>query len=810
MLSERTAIGSVLPCQTHGDLYAPPMLLRFLILGLISTLALPLYAQNTGTLAGYVRDGKTGEPLVGATVQLDGSQLGTTTDLEGYYRVPNIPPKTYNVTATYLGYRPETQFNVIVRSAGTPDLTFKLVEAAETLNEVVVRGSSTEDIISPLSSQTLSAVEIATYPGGNNDVAKVVQSLPGVSGSIGGFRNDVIIRGGAPNENVYYLDGVEVPIINHFATQGSAGGPVGLLNVSFIEDVDLATSAFDARYDNALSGVLQFNQRPGSNRDFRGNIRISSSEAALTLEGPLFRGNRDEAAKTTFLISGRRSYLQLLFDLIGLPILPDYWDYQYKITHQFNDYNTLSLIGVGSIDDLTVNEIEDFDVEQQASQEQVPVIQQWSTTSGLSFRRRFRDGSGSFRSTLSTNILDNTFTRFRDNIAETGVLFRNDSQESEIKWRNQLTKFAGEWIINTGFSLQRADYRNRTSNRIDGIDFDSGVNLYRYGAFIQAARPLLGSRLNFSVGLRTDANSFTTQDDQLLETLSPRMGLSYALDRESRWRASTSVGIYYKLPPYTVLGFQNGSGQFVNQNAGYIRSTHYVAGLSFKPAPSLTISLEGFWKQYGDYPISVVDSVSLANKGAGFEVLGNESVRSVGEGRSYGLEFLLQQRFTGRYYGILAYTLFKSEFTGFDGTYRPSAWDSRHLLTFTGGYKIGDNWEVSLRYRLVGPTPYAPVDLDQTLPVYPALILDFDRLGTVNLTTFQQADIRIDRKWNFKGVALNVFLEIQNAFGQQAPEPPSYGLNRNDDGTIVDPRTLVVVPVDSGSALPTIGIVFDF
>ncbi|MGB3798635.1 MAG: TonB-dependent receptor [Lewinella sp.] len=786
------------------------MLLRLLFSGVCLFVTAALISQSAGTLSGYVRDGKTGDPLIGATVQLDGTQLGTTTDPEGYYRLPNIPPKSYNVMATYLGYQLATQFNVVIRSTGTPDLDFELVEASETLNEVVVRGSSTEDLISPLSSQTLSAVEIATNPGGNNDVAKVVQSLPGVSGSIGGFRNDVIIRGGAPNENVYYLDGVEIPNINHFATQGSAGGPVGLLNVSFIEDVDLSTSAFNARYDNALSGVLQFNQREGSSRDFRGNVRISSSEAALTLEGPLFRSNPEEPAKTTFLVSARRSYLQLLFRLIGLPILPDYWDYQYKITHQFNEYNTLSFIGVGSIDDLTVNEIEEFDPEQQASQEQVPVIRQWSTTSGLSFRRRFRDGTGSFRSTLSTNILDNTFTRYRDNIAQTGVLFRNDSREAEIKWRNQLTSFIGEWIVNSGFSVQRADYRNQTDNRIDENVFDSGVSIYRYGAFVQAARPLFGNRLNFSFGLRSDANTYTTQQNQLLETLSPRIGLSYALDAESRWRANASVGVYYKLPPYTVLGYQNGNGQLANRDARYIRSTHYVAGLAFRPKPSVTISLEGFWKDYGDYPVSVIDSASLANKGAGFEVLGNEAVRSVGEGRSYGLELLLQQRFTGRLYGILAYTFFKSEFTGFDDTYRPSAWDSRHLLTFTGGYKLGDNWEVSLRYRFVGPTPYPPVDVDQTLPVYPALILDYDQLGSVKLESFQQADIRIDRKWNFNKLALNVFLEIQNALGQQSPEPPSFGLQRTDDGVVVDPRRLVVVPVDAGSVLPNIGIVLDF
>ncbi|MEM6264352.1 MAG: TonB-dependent receptor [Bacteroidota bacterium] len=777
---------------------------------LVLSVSSQLIAQSTGSVSGYVKDAKTGEGLVGATVILEDAKIGTTTDVDGFYELKGVEPKTYNVTAKYLGYQPTTLYNVIVRSAGTPSVNFSLVEATETLGEVIIQARSLKAIITPLSSQTLSAVEIATYPGGNNDIAKVVQSLPGVSGSIGGFRNDVIIRGGAPNENVYFLDGVEIPNINHFATQGSAGGPIGLLNVSFIEDVDLATSAFNARYDNALSGVLQFNQRVGSQREFKGNVRVSSSETALTLEGPLFRKDKEKPARTSYLISGRRSYLQLLFDLIGLPILPDYWDYQYKITHQFDDYNELNLIGVGSIDDLAVNAIEEFDPEQQAAQEQVPVIRQWTTTAGLSYLRRFKSGSGNFRSTFSTNILNNEFTRFRDNVAETGVLFQNDSRESEIKWRNQLTNYVGNWIISSGFSLQRAAYTNRTLNQIDSISFEAELDFYRYGLFVQAARSLLNNRLDLSMGLRADANTFIEQENQLIETISPRIGLSYALDKANRWRLSGSVGVYYKIPPFTILGFQNTAGTFLNQETRYIRSIHYVAGLEFTPRPSTTISLEGFWKRYSDYSVSVLDSTSLANKGAGFEVLGNEEVQSAGEGRTYGIELLIQQQFTGNFYGILAYTLFKSEFTGFNDTYRPSAWDSRHLLTFTGGYKFGNNWEVSLRYRFVGPTPYAPVDEEETLASYPALVLDFERLGTVELDGFNQADIRVDKKWNFKGISLNIFLEVQNAFAQEIPEPPVFGLDRDDVGDVIQPRQLVGIPINNGEALPTIGIVFDF
>jgi hypothetical protein len=211
--------------------------------------------------------------------------LGAATDQDGYFVIKDVPTKAVALKASYVGYESVVKYNIVVLSAGTPEVKFELDATSTQLAAVNIEPNPfRKKEETPVSLQKLSAVEVATYPGGNNDIAKVVQSLPGVSSSIGGFRNDVIIRGGAPNENVYYLDGVEIPNINHFATQGSAGGPVGLLNVSFFNNVSLSTSAFGAQYDNVLSGVLQFDQRNGNNRDFRSNIRLSSSETALTFE----------------------------------------------------------------------------------------------------------------------------------------------------------------------------------------------------------------------------------------------------------------------------------------------------------------------------------------------------------------------------------------------------------------------------------------------------------------------------------------------------------------------------------------------
>lgn len=360
--------------------------MKLLLIIFCSVIGFSIDAQVVGEVYGKVID-ETGTPVLGASVILEGTTKGAQTDFDGNYRITDVKPDSYNLVVRYIGFETQTAFNVVIRSKGTPAYNFTLKESAAVLDEVVISNANriSRPRETPLSTQTLSAVEIATYPGSNNDVVQVAQTLPGVSPSIGGFRNDLIIRGGAPNETVYYLDGMEVPNINHFSTQGSAGGPVGLVNVSFIDNVTLSTSAFGAQYDNPLSGVLQFNQRSGNPRHFSGNFRVSASEAALTLEGPLFKGTSEES-KTTFLASVRRSYLQLLFEAIGLPFRPNYWDYQYKVNHRINDYNSISFIGLGSIDDFSVEAPDEFDAEQQAQLEQAPFINQRTNAIGLTWK----------------------------------------------------------------------------------------------------------------------------------------------------------------------------------------------------------------------------------------------------------------------------------------------------------------------------------------------------------------------------------------------------------------------------------------
>ena len=775
---------------------------------LLFAFSLTGFSQALGVLTGKIFE-ENQSPLFGATVVLEGTTFGAITDELGQFSIPNIPPGTYTIQAGYLGFTSQTVFNFQIKSVGTPPLNFVLLETSQALDEVVVALSPiTRPKETPLSTQSLSAVEIANYPGSNNDVVQVAQTLPGVSPSIGGFRNDLIIRGGAPNEVVYYLDGIEIPNINHFSTQGSAGGPVGMLNVSFISDVRLSSSAFGAQYNNPLSGVLQFTQRDVNPDGFAGNFRLSASEAALTLETPLLVNKKNGEVKTDVLLSVRRSYLQFLFELIGLPIRPDYWDYQYKLNHKIDAYNSLSFVGLGSIDEFTVALPEDPTPDQQATFDQVPFINQNSNTVGATWKRRFKDQSGFMEVSLSNNSLWNTYSEYNDNASQTELRFQNDALESETKLRLAVNRFAEGWKWSHGLNLQRAFYENSTLNTLAAYQYNTSLDFLNYGLFAQGSKDFLQDRLAISFGFRMDGDTFI-KGSNLLKTFSPRASASYALTPS--WKLNGTAGVYYKIPPYTMLGFQNTAQEFLNQDLDYTRSTHLVLGVEKILNPTARVSLEGFYKYYSDYPVSLEDGVSIANKGAGFEVLGNEAIASVGKGKAYGLELLWQQKLMDRFFGIFSYTYFYSTFSGLNPkVFRPSVWDSRHLASFTTGYKLPRNWEVSARHRFAAATPFVPTDIPQTAQLYPKIVLDYDRLGSQKLDPFNQLDIRIDKKWFYKAVALDFFIEVQNALANANPQPPSYGLSRDASGMPVNPRSLFQIPLEEGSIIPSFGIVIDF
>ena len=763
-----------------------------------------LYCQNIGSLTGTVIDSESGLPLEGATVIVDKSNFFAVTDQNGFFEIVDLPTTTYNITARFIGFKIQTKFNIIVKSAGNRSLDFVLSPMPNKLDEVILNESPFKTSIeTPLSTQTFSAVEIETYPGGNNDITRVIQSLPGISPSVGGFRNDIIIRGGGPNETVYYIDGIEIPNINHFSTQGSSGGPVGLVNISFIKDVTLSTSSFGAEYDNALSGVLAFNQKDANKEKLVGNFRLGSSEAGLTIEGPINN-------KSSFILSLRRSYLQFIFKAFGFSFLPDYWDYQFKLNHEIDSNNSIKLIGIGSIDKLTVNEPDKFNFENQSLIEQIPLTNQNTETFGLTWRRIYKSMNGFFDLSISNNNLNNNFIRYKDNLTKSDPTYSNISRENETKLRFISNHNFNDLKFSFGFNLTSAKYTNNTKFNFYDIDYVTDLNLIKYGFFVKSSKLIFNQRLGVSFGFRFDQDNFTS-DNNIFSNFSPRLSLSYSLSEDNNWKLNLSTGLYYKIPTYTALGFKDINDNFLNTNMLYTKSNHYVFGIEYNISYSSRFTIESFYKKYNNYPISVLDNISLANKGADFEVLGNEFLLSNGKGKSYGLEFLYQQKLQNNFYGIFSYTFFFSEFSNLDNIYLPSVWDNRHLISFTGGYKLKKNWEISSKLRYTGNTPYAPVDTNSSSFSYPEIIFDYSQLGNYFLQSFTKLDLRVDKRWNFKSTSMNFYIDIENLLANEIPIPPEYGLSRDEKQNIIMPIDLIEVESDNrNSVIPSLGFVFYF
>ena len=767
-------------------------------------ISLNLQSQNLGTISGKVFNNDTGLTLEGATIQVEDSDFFAITNSEGLFEIKDIPTSSYNVKASFIGFKSQTIFNVIVKSAGNQSLQYGLNPSSEELDEVIVVESPFKTSIeTPLSTQTFSAVEIETYPGGNNDITRVIQSLPGISPSVGGFRNDIIIRGGGPNETVYYIDGIEIPNINHFSTQGSSGGPVGLVNISFIKDVTLSTSSFGAEYDNALSGVLSFVQKEANKEKISGNFRVGSSEAGITLDGPI---NQD----TSFIFSLRRSYLQFIFKAFGFSFLPDYWDYQMKLNHKIDNYNYINFIGIGSIDELTVNEPDEFDFENQSTIEQIPITNQKSRTFGVTWKRIYKNSNGFFNLSLSNNKLENNFERFEDNVSKTNKVYSNISTEEDIKLRFISNNSFENYKFSFGGNFQVSKYSNRTLFKFYNINYNSNIDFFKYGLFLKSSKRFFNDKLSVSFGIRTDQDNFTSVN-KILENISPRLALSLALSRNNKWNLNFTTGRYYKMPTYTSLGFRDLNNMLTNKNSKYTKSDHLVIGLEFINSESSRFTIELFDKRYSNYPVSSTDMVSLANKGGDFEVLGNEKILTIGKGKSYGMELLYQQKLKNNFYGILSYTFFYSKFSGIDKIYLPSVWDNRNLFSFTGGYKLKKNWEISSKLRYTDKTPYAPINIELSNMSYPEIVFDYSQLGNYFLDKFLKLDLRIDKRWNFKTTSMNFYIDAENLLANEIPVPPEYGLLRDSNQNVIIPRSLIEVQSDNRtSIIPSVGFVFYF
>lgn len=775
---------------------------------------------------GRVYDALNNTSLEFAKVQVVNMQKGAITDENGLFRVDGLDPGVYSFKAVISGYKVSFLNEITITRSRVEQLEFAMEELVLEQEEVVVKASPfIRKKESPVSLKTLNATEIERLPGANRDVSKVIAALPGVA-SRATFRNDIIIRGGSPGENKFYLDGIEVPNINHFATQGSSGGPVGLLNVNFVREVDFYSGAFPSNRANGLSSVLSFKQKEGNKEGLITNFALGSSDAALTFDGPL-------GEKANFIFSARRSYLQFLFAALQLPILPTYNDFQYKVSYRPNQKNKISFIGLGAIDDFNLNSsvndnITDLDVIESNNfiLGNIPIQKQWNYTVGVNWLHYSEHSYQNI--VVSRNMLNNTSTRYKDLIEiPENLLLDYSSFEAENKFRFEHTYNKNGWRINAGLGYEYARYYNSTYNNITiqgqpmEINYESNLYLSKFALFGQVSKDYFNEKLITSFGLRSDFSNYSSSLSNPLEQLSPSFSLSFRINEF--WAINANLSRYHQLPSYTILGYRDGNDELVNlnNNIKYIRADHMVMGVEYLTDWKSRFTVEGFFKKYDRYPFSIKDSISLANIGSDFGVVGNEEVSSTSNGRAYGFEFLYQQKLIKGFYAILAYTLVNSEFKNMNDEYVPTAWDSKHIVSLTGGKRFKNGWEIGFRWLFSGGSPYTPYDiptssLKQNWDINGLGLLDYGLLNTQRESNFHQLNIRLDKKMFLKKFSLNFYLDIQNAYGYKTKLAPILLVETDSNGLPIedpnDPNRYSTKLIDNASGIiqPTLGIVIEF
>ena len=780
------------------------LMLLFCIVPAVATAAATTYPVR-----GKVIDKSSRKPVAYANVTVTGLPgKGASTDSLGVFRIEQVPPGIYRFEATCIGYVTTSSPEYIV-SASTPFIEIEMEEDANLLTAVVVTPSPfRRSIESPVSMRVIGLQEIEKSPGANRDISRIVRAYPGVSFSPVGYRNDLIVRGGSPSENRLYMDGIEIPNINHFATQGASGGPVSIVNADLVREITFYTGAFPANRSGALSSVLDFRLRDGNPDKQTFKATLGASEVSLS-------GSGHFNDRTTYLFSVRQSYLQLLFKALGLPFLPNFIDGQFKIKTRLTEHDELTVLALTGIDKMKLNTDEKGeDAEYLLSY--LPTIHQETFTVGAVYRHYA--GKHTQSVTLSHNYLNNRNLKYRNNddSSEDNLTLRLRSVEQKTTALFENRTRLGQWTLKEGAEFTNSGYTNNTDSPFSL--YKTSLNIIGWGAFFSSDYSTRDNRFTLSAGIRVDGNNYNRGMKQLWKQLSPRLSASYKLSEQ--WILNGSAGLYHQLPPYTALGYKNNDGTYLNKALRYMRVMESSIGADWHLHDRIMISAEGFFKRYNRIPLSLQDNIPLACKGNDYGVVGNEPLASTADGRAYGLETMFRWQVSGRFNLVSSFTLYKSEYRNHSGDdYIPSAWDNRFILNMSGTYNLPKRWSIGGKVSYIGGAPYTPYDEDKSSlvqawdakgqPYY-----DYSLYNTGRLPDFAQLDVRVDKSFYFRRCMVGLYLDLQNVTGSKLKQPDvimSTGVIENPAAPASEQRyKMKYLKQESGTLLPTLGVTVEF
>lgn len=737
-----------------------------------------LFSQgNNVSIYGKVVDKFTQQPLPGVNVLVLNTDYGASTDLNGRYEIKNLPPGEYQVRASIIGYKSITKTDIMVMSGFASEILFEMEEEAIELESIVVKNDYFETSrLDLISTRSFNNEEIRRSPGGFEDVIRALSILPGVAQADAG-RNDLVVRGGAPSENLYLVDGYKVQNINHFGTQGATGGPLSYINLDFVSGTSFSTGGFPVNNGDKLSSSLSIDLRNGRKDRIGGKATISASQFGLNVEGPF-------SSSSQFLFSARRSYLDFIFKAADFSFVPEYWDILGKANFDIDKNNSLSVLIISAIDNINyINDTED----QRYDNSSIIGSEQLQYLTGIKYRHLIDNGFVNI--SLSRNFIDYD-TQQRDSLLV--PVYMNKSREVENTLNTSLTKKistladitlgAEAKLINFEADILLPAYTTTFGDSLSTTALDSGTKYYKSALFFNFNLGFL-ERFITNIGIRGDY--FNILENKFY--FSPRISLSYLLTEITR--INFSMGIYHQSPSYIWL-----IGDPMNSKLKNMRVNQFILGLDHYINADVLIKIEGFYKDYFDYPVSLTRTyLTMANTGAGFgdenyESFGLEPLVSTGTGIARGVELSLQKKLSGTpYYGVASLTFSTADYTALDGVERTGSYDQTWIVNLSGGYKFSSEWEASLKFRYSTGRPYTPYNQNGSQS-----LINFNSL---RFPANHSLDIRVDKYWFFDSWSLITYIDIQNIY------------NRNNiSGVRWDTRSGGPEFNESIGILPSIGI----
>ena len=759
-------------------------------------------AWASTSISGKVTDERTKEPLIGVNIVVLNSENGASTDENGIYRIENLPSGKYRLEFSYIGYTTVLKTDVVVINSKPAILNVEMREGTIEGEEVTVTaGYFVEEKMTQSSTIGLSREEIRRFPGGFEDVVRTVSTLPGVAINASGGRNDLLVRGGGPSENLYIINNIEVPNINHFGTQGNSSGSLSFVNLDFVDNITFSTGGFKARYGDKMSSVLELKMTEGRNDRFGSKLLVSATQYGLNFEGPVTdRGN--------FIFSARQSYLDLIFKAAGLPFVPVYTDFNFLAHYDLSPRDKLFFLGLSAIDRVNRDQ---SSLENRVRNSALLDNTQNQIIAGINYRRLLNKGY--LDVTVNSNLFQYKFSQL-DQFEQEYFNSKADEYEYGLKIQHYwalskslgiLSGISAKQIRNQNTTIFADTIYDRSGNRVPlsslGIPPNTRTNseAQKYASFVEFEW-LASSKITMNLGLRGDYYSFIDEPFYL----APRIALKYRLTDPFSIRLSG--GIYYQSPSYVWVVNQD------NKRLKALQNQMAVLGFDYLLQNDFRISLETYYKRYLDLPTGVVpgvtDYIVITNTGIGyggneddFQSFGYIDLVSEATGKAYGLELLFQKKFSEiPCYGQASFFLGKSEVIAFNGKTYPTQYDQRFIFNLSGGYIFNSNWEISAKFRYFTGVPYTPVYIPSQNPVNPGTIQNLPgEYLTSRLAAGHHLDIRADRYFNFKSWTLILYLDIQNIYNYKIPQRPVYDFWANEINTS-----------SSIGILPSIGISAQF